>query len=110
MISSAIAMLLLVAAAPADPARESRDGYANCLKEFVRSAAEKKMDAASFDSGLAAACRDKEALFKTTMVASEVKLGIKRGVAEQGIQQEISDYRSMAKEEFQAELASAPRN
>ena len=107
MISSAIAMLL-VFAAPGNPASQSREGYARCLKEFVRSSVEKKMDKASFESAFAAACRDKEAAFKAAMVSSEVSMGIKRAVAEQGIQAEITDYRSMAKEDFQTELASAP--
>jgi hypothetical protein len=109
MISSAIAMLLLVAA-PGNPASQSRDGYANCLRELVRTSAEKKLDASAFDAALGSACRDKEASFKNAMVESEVKVGIKRAVAEQGIQQEIADYRVMAKEEFQAELASPPKN
>ena len=109
MISSAIAMLLL--AAPAgNPASQSRDGYAKCLQAFVRSSAEKKMEPSAFEAALAAACRDKEALFKNSMVDSEVKVGIKRAVAEQGVQQEIADYRATAKEDYQAELASAPKN
>jgi hypothetical protein len=111
MISSALAMLLLVVAAGKNPAAQTREGYARCLKDFVRASAEKKMDAAAFETALAAACRDKEALFKNTMVSSEVGLGVKRAVAEKGIQEEISDYRTMAKEDFQAELtlASSPQ-
>ena len=111
MISSALAMLLLVVAAGKNPAAQSREGYARCLKYFVRVSAEKKMDSAAFEAALAAACRDKEALFKNTMVSSEVALGVKRAVAEKGIQEEISDYRSTAKEDFQAELtlASSPQ-
>ena len=108
MISSAIAMLLVVAA-PGNPAAQSREGYARCLKELVRSSVEKKIDASAFDAALAAACRDKEAAFKAAMVGSDVAMGIKRAVAEQGIQSEITDYRSMAKEDFKAELASAPK-
>ena len=113
MISSALAMLLLIAAPMPgkNPAAQSREGFARCLKDFVRASAEKKMDAAAFEAGLAAACRDKETLFKNTMVSSEVALGVKRAVAEKGIQEEITDYRSTAKEDFQAELtlASSPK-
>ena len=108
MISSAIAILLIFAA-PGNSASMSRQGYAKCLQDFARTSAAKKMDVSAFETALAAVCRDKEALFKTTMVDSEVKLGIKRAVAEKGMQQEIADYRLMAKEEFQAELASAPK-
>ena len=108
MIPSAFAMLLVLAA-PGNPAAQSREGYARCLKDLVRSSLEKKLDAAGFETALSAACRDKEAAFKAAMVSSEVALGVKRAVAEQGIQSEITDYRSNAKEDFEAELSSAPK-
>ena len=107
MISYALATMMLVAASNTAPVRQS---YARCLKEFVREGVEKKMEVAAFSAAFDSACRDKEASFKNAMVESEVKVGIKRAVAEQGIQQEIADYRVMAKEEFQAELASPPKN
>jgi hypothetical protein len=106
MISVVVALLLPIAA---ESPSKSREAYARCLKEFVRTSAEKKMDAAGFTAALSGACRDKEALFKNVMVSSEVGLGIKRAVAEKGISDEINDYRSMAKEDFEAELASASK-
>jgi hypothetical protein len=105
MISVALAALLL---APSSAPAQSREAYARCLKELVRTSSEKKMEAAAFEAALAAACRDKEALFKNAMISSEVGLGVKRAVAEKGIAEEIADYRSMAKEDYQATLASAP--
>ena len=107
MISAAVAMLLLGAAA--EPPAKSREAYARCLKDLARTSLEKKMDAAAFDTALAAACRDKEALFKTSLVGSEVAMGVKRAVAERGIQEEIASYRTEAKEGYRAELASAPQ-
>lgn len=107
MISAAVTMLLIFAA-PDTPAK-SRDAYARCLKDLARTSLEKKLDAAGFDAALAAACRDKEASFKATLVSSEVAMGIKRAVSEKGIQEEISTYRAMAKEDYRAELASAPK-
>lgn len=106
MISAAVTMLLLVAA-PEPPAK-SRAAYARCLKDLARTSLEKKLNAAAFDAALAAACRDKEALFKTSLVSAEVAMGVKRAVAEQGILEEIASYRSGAQEEYRAELASAP--
>jgi hypothetical protein len=107
MISAAVAMLLL-GAAPEPPAK-SREAYARCLKDLARTSLEKKMDAAAFEAALAGACRDKEALFKTSLISSEVAMGVKRAVAEKGIQEEIASYRSETKEGYQAELASAPQ-
>jgi hypothetical protein len=106
MISVVVALLLPIAA---DNPAKSRDAYARCLKDFVRTSVEKKMDAAGFTAALNGACRDKEALFKNVMVSSEVAIGIKRAVSEKGVSDEINDYRSMAKEDFEAALASAPK-
>jgi hypothetical protein len=106
MISVFIALLLPIAA---ETPSKSRDAYARCLKDFVKASAEKKMDAPTFTAALSGACKDKEILFKNVMVSSEVALGIKRPVAEKGISEEINDYRSMAKEDFEAELASVQK-
>lgn len=106
MISVVVALLLPVAA---DSPSKSRDAYARCLKEFVKTSAEKKLDSGAFAAALGGACKDKEALFKNVMVSSEVAMGIKRAVAEKGISDEINDYQSMAKEDYEAELASIPK-
>jgi hypothetical protein len=107
MMSSALVTMLLVAANPTAQARES---YARCLKDFVREGVEKKLEAAAFESAFAAACRDKEAAFKNARVTADVAMGIKRAAAEKGLAEEITDYRSMAKEDFvDAIKASAPQ-
>ena len=107
MISSALVILLL-AAAP-NGAAQSREAYARCLKEVVKTSAEKQLEAVAFDSALASACRDKENLFKTNMISSEVAMGVKRAVSEKSMVEEISSYRTMAKEDFQAAVAEAPK-
>ena len=106
-------MLMAAPPPPQNAAAQGRESYARCLKDFVRASAEKKMDGPAFDAALAAACRDKETLFKNAMISSEVAMGVKRAVSEKGVLEEISTYRSMAKEDFQAELqflASAKPN
>jgi hypothetical protein len=108
MISVALALMMAGPAAGTPSPAVSREGYARCLKDLVRKAAEDKMDAAAFEAALAAACRDREATFKAAMVGSEVALGVKPAVAERGVLDEIRDYRSGAKEDFLASL-SAPK-
>ncbi len=108
MISVAFASLLLTAALP-DQTAAAREAYARCLKEFVRAGVDKKMDGPAFEAALASACRDKEALFKTTLISADTAMGIKRAASEKASLEQISDYRLMAKEDFQAELASAPK-
>jgi hypothetical protein len=103
MISSALAMLLL-AAAP-NTAAQSREAYARCLKDVVRTSAEKKLEAVAFETELASACKDKEATFKTHLLSADMALGMKRAASEKALAEQISDYRAMAKEDFQAALA-----
>lgn len=104
MISLALASMLL-AASPAAPA-QSREGYARCLKDFIRTSLQHKMEPAAFDTAIASACQDKQALFKSAMVASQVAEGMKRPASEKAIGEEIADYLLMAKEEYRAELAA----
>ena len=107
MISLVVALLLPVAAD--NSAKVSRDVYSKCIKEFVRTSAEKKLDAPGFAAAFNGVCRDQEAAFKKAMVTSEVALGIKRAISEKGVADEVNDYRAMAKEDFEAQLASAPK-
>lgn len=107
MISVALATLLLTAAP--NNAAESREAYARCLKDFMRSSLEQKMEAAAFDTALAGACQDKQALFKTTMVNADVAMGMKRPASEKAIAEQIADYVAMAKEDYRAELAATAK-
>ena len=100
MISSALAMLLAVAAS--NPTAENREGFARCLKELVSSSIEKKVDAATFAATLSGGCRDKEASFKAALIRSDLATGIKRAASEKAASEQIADYRLMAKEDFEA--------
>lgn len=105
MISSALAMLLL--GASQNPTAESREAYARCLKDFVRTSAEQKMDAGAFDTAIASACKDKEALLRTALIKSDLAMGLKQAAAEKSTAEQIADYLTMAKEDYRADLASA---
>lgn len=107
MISIALASMLAVAVSPSS---ESREGYARCLKDFMRASLEQKMEPAAFDAAIATACRDKQALFKTALINADLALGMKRAASEKAIGEQIADYIAMAKEDYRAELASAPKN
>jgi hypothetical protein len=106
MISSALAMLLAVAAPSATA--QNREGFARCLKELVSSSIEKKVDAAGFTAALTGGCRDKEAAFKAALISSDLATGIKRAASEKAASEQIADYRLMAKEDFEA--AAKPAN
>jgi hypothetical protein len=108
MISIALASIIAVAAG--SPSSQGREGYARCLKDFMRASLEQKMEPAAFDTAVANACRDKQLLFKTALVNADVAMGLKRAASEKAVSEQIADYISMAKEDFRAELASAPKN
>jgi D-alanyl-D-alanine dipeptidase len=106
MILIALASMLTAAS----PSSDSRESFARCVKDFTRASLEQKMEAAAFDAAVANACRDKQALFKTALVNADVAMGLKRAASEKAIGEQIADYISMAKEDYRAELASAPKN
>jgi hypothetical protein len=103
-----IALALFVAAG--SPSSEGREGYARCLKEFMRSSLEQKMEPAAFDGAVVSACRDKQSLFKTALINADLAMGMKRAASEKAIGEQIADYISMAKEDYRAELASAAKS
>ncbi len=107
MISSAIAILLAVAAAE-DPV-EVRRAYSRCLKEFVQTSLDKKVELVAFDSAFASACQDKEVRLKAMLIQSGITKGMKRNISEKATAEEIADYRIMAKEEFQSQLETTPK-
>jgi hypothetical protein len=61
MVSSALALALLLLAANPNQARKS---YMSCLNAFVRSSVEKEMKAEDFDNALAPACSAQESSFR----------------------------------------------
>jgi len=99
MISSLLAVALLWAPPP-DPSIAARKAYSNCLNQFVKTTSEKKMAPAEFDTLIDTACPDKAASFRTIMVTADVKRGISRKTAEQGVEDELADFRSSAKETY----------
>lgn len=105
MISSALAMMLLVAAP--DASGQARKDFARCINDFVKQGVEKKMEAAAFDGSVDAACKDKEAAFQAALISGYVSTGVKRPEAERMVVEQIGDYRITAKESFREFAAPA---
>jgi hypothetical protein len=106
MISLSLALLL--AAAP-DATSQNREAYARCLKDFMRASLEQKMEPAAFDTAIVSACKDKEAPLKAALLNADLAMGLKRAASEKSTSEQIADYLSMAKEDYRADLASAPK-
>ena len=107
MISTALALMALYAAPNATA--DSREAYARCLKEFVRTSAENKVEPAAFDTAITTACKDKEAMLRTALTSADVAMGLKRAAAEKSTAEQISDYLSMAKEDYRADFQTASK-
>jgi hypothetical protein len=107
MISTAL-VLMLVYAGP-NAVAESREAYARCLKDFVRTSSEKKMEPSAFDAAIMSACKDKEAMLRTALTSADLAMGLKRAASEKSTSDQIADYLSMAKEDYKADFETAPK-
>jgi hypothetical protein len=105
MIASLLVMMLF----PPANASEPRQAYSSCLSKFAETSADKKVSAQDFETALASACAAEEAAFRKNVVDSDVSRGISRKTSEQGIADEITEYRAETKDRFaSATAASAP--
>ena len=96
-------LLLLVAADPSAP----RKAYSACLVQFVQTSAQKKITAEQFDAELATACTSEEQSFRRSVVSSDVSRGISRKTSEQGVSDEIADYRSTTKDRYRSTISAS---
>lgn len=92
MISTFLAVSLM-AAAPM-PAAPQRQQFSSCLRAFMNAKLEERMEAAAFETALAAACRDQEAAYKTAYIGAAIRAGDSRSVAERDANLEAEDLRT----------------
>ena len=100
MVEFTIAMFMVAAAS--NSTADSREAFARCLKDHVRTSLEQKIAADAFGTSLAAACKDKEQTLRSALIAADLAMGLKRAASEKSAGEQISDYRIMAKEDFEA--------
>lgn len=99
MISPVLALALL-SMAPSDP-NPMRKAFAACLKDFLQTSLDKHVAIDAFDTALASACADKENAFRTAAIAFDVSHGVSRKTSEQGVADEVVDFRSSIKERYE---------
>ena len=92
MISTFLAVSLM-AAAPM-PAAPQRQQFSSCLRALMNSKLEERMEAAAFETALAAACREQEAAYKAAYIAAAIRAGDSRSVAERDANLEAEDLRT----------------
>lgn len=100
MFSIVLVSMMMSAAAPADPVSAPRSAYSACLKKFLTSNAEKRVEPATFDTAFTSACTAEEASFKSAIVAQQKSMKASAKDAEQAATDWITDLKSNAKETY----------
>lgn len=92
MIPQVLAVTLMVTAQL--PGAPQRQQFASCLRSFMTAKLEERMAADSFETALAAACRDQETAYRTAYIEAAVRAGDRRPAAERDVGLEVQDLRS----------------
>jgi len=87
-----IVALILAAAAPADAVPKARQAYASCLSGYTNDAATKKVARDAFLAGLKTKCADKEAAFRTALMAADRTDGMTEQEARQDANDQVAEY------------------
>jgi len=86
-------------APPAD-GNEARKAYSRCLNDLVETNSQKRIPVEEFDPQVSTACAAKAQAFRSAMIAADVARGISRKSAEEGVDSEIVDFETAAKEDY----------
>jgi hypothetical protein len=105
-ISSLVLALLLLAGGDPNGARKD---FSSCLHAFGRTNLDKKTTPDEFDTLVATACAKEEGDFRSAVIASDVSRGISRKTSEQGVADEIADYRAVMKESYRGDFEAAAK-
>jgi len=109
MISFALATALAASAVQAGPPPQLRQAYSACLSGFMKAKIADKLDDAAFRSAAKAACAAQEAAFRDAIVASDVKMGMKKASAEEGAALQVEDYLVNTAETYQMRANPKPK-
>jgi hypothetical protein len=109
MISLALATALAASAAQAGPPPQLRQAYTACLSSFKKAKLSEKLDDASFRSGAKAACASQEVAVRNSIVTYDVKMRMKKAVAEEGAAQQVDDYLANMAESYQLYANPKPK-
>ena len=100
MISSAIALIMVMTAAAPDATPSARKAYSACLEKFMVKGLDEKMEPAAFDTAVAGACSAEAARLRQAAIDANVAAGRKRADAESMVAGDIEDYQLNTRELF----------
>lgn len=92
MIAFTSALMLMLAANPADAMGKARQDYSACLSRFMQDALERKMDTGEYKGALKAKCADQEAAFRTAILASDKADGMNAKDSAADADDQIAEY------------------
>lgn len=87
-----IVAMILAAAAPADAVPKARQAYASCLSGYTNDATTKKVARDTFLAELKTKCADKEAAFRTALMAADRTDGMTEQEARQDADDQVAEY------------------
>lgn len=100
MISSVLALALAATAAQADAANAARNSYMDCMRGFMRTALEQRMETGAFETALAGQCTDHAQRLRAALIARDQRFGGSREAAEEDARITIEDVRANTLENY----------
>lgn len=103
-------MLALAAtAAQGDATNTSRQAFSTCLRDYMRTSLEQRMEPAAFEAAVPQQCADRGATFRAALVDRDARTGGGRARAEEDAQMTMDDMRAATVERYRDQLeASGP--
>tara|TARA_B110001454_G_scaffold189540_1_gene188205 strand:- start:1073 stop:1378 length:306 start_codon:yes stop_codon:yes gene_type:complete len=84
--------LIFAAATPATAVPKARQAYAGCLSQFTNDAVDRKMAKEEFLPALKAKCADKEAAFRSALVAANKADGMSEKESNADAEDQVTGY------------------
>ncbi|AUW59213.1 hypothetical protein C1T17_15070 [Sphingobium sp. SCG-1] len=101
MLAISTALMLMLAGTPEEDMGAARKAYAKCLQDFTTDARDRKVAAADYKSGLKSKCADKEAAFRTAILAADKADGMKPDESAKDADDQIKEYLDKFGEDYE---------
>jgi hypothetical protein len=100
MISSLLAMTMALAAMQAEAANQARRDYSTCLRAFMRTSLQQRVEPDAFETAMGTQCATQANAYRAAMVARDQRTGGGRARAEEDAQIMIDDAKANVMEYY----------
>lgn len=94
MISALLATALALTAMQSEAANGARRAYSDCLRSFMRTSLEARMEPAAFEAAMGTQCATEATAYRTAMIQRDQRAGGSRARAEEDAQIMIDDEKA----------------